>query len=297
MARLAVAQNPFEATAIKLRGECFQADVTLAGLPSNEADTVRLPDCALGQQQTQAFSLQNHSEKHFRVTWPSHPQLRMTPEAVHLHARASAECTLTFSSSTAVALNAAQLVAALTEFQCPGGELVPWSSDSKGDAEPPVDAVKGSEKKLPLTVFARSDNVRFECSTNSVTFKTTPMFQARTFAFPLKNTGTVSLTFESEVQGLDGAVEECGLYSVTPAAAEVAPGQQAQIAVRFAPTEVQDCARRLMLRVKGLVEGVESPSIELNGRAQRPWCHFEVRHHSAHNAKAAHRLGAVLLQR
>lgn len=278
-ARLAVAQNPFEATAIKLRGECFQADVTIEGLPPGEADTIRLPDCALGQQREQAFVLQNHSERHVRVAWPGHPQLRVAPEALHLHAGAIAACTLTFSSRGAVALSAAQLVAALVQIEYPEGAPVAWAADAAPDAaaEPPVDTVKGSEKKLPLTVFARADDARFECATDSIAFKTTPMFQARSFAFPLKNTGTVALSFQSKVQRADGAVDGSGLYTVTPVAAQVAPGQAAQISVRFAPTEVQDCARRLVLHVAGLPEGVDAPCIELSGRVQRPWCHFEVR--------------------
>lgn len=63
---LSVSQNHFENVRVALTGECFQDDVTLAGLPDDQLDVLKLADGPVGRRQEVAFSLQNHCGKHFR---------------------------------------------------------------------------------------------------------------------------------------------------------------------------------------------------------------------------------------
>lgn len=280
-ARLLVAQNPYEVSCVKLSAIGFQADVTVDDLPEGETDTVILPEAVVGQEQQCTFTLTNHALKHFRVSWPSHPSVVIVPPVLHLHAAAKKSCILRFTASVPTALNPADLSATVTEITYSSGEAVEWSKEDMSEAanevpEPPIEIVKGSEKKLPLKVFAKADHIRFECKTDSISFKATPMFQTRVFGFAFKNTGTVKLDMTCEVHRLDGSLDSSGLYELCPSSTSVEAGQEVKLVVRFKPTEVQDCRRLAVLRVEGLSGDLESPTIQLNGKAQRPWCHFEV---------------------
>jgi hypothetical protein len=282
-ASLQVAQNPYEASCVKLFAQCFHADVTIEDLPGGETDIVRLPECVVGEQQQCTFTLTNHGSKHFRVSWLSHPSITISPPVLHLHAATKRTCVLTFSSSAPAALSPAELIATVTEITYNSGEPMEWCQGSPENLsasadmpEPLVEPVKGSDKKLPLKVFAKADHIRFECRTDSIVFKATPMFQTRVFEFPLKNTCTVKFEMTGEIRHLDGTLDTSGLYELCPACAGVEAGRELKMVARFKPFEVQDCRRLAVLKVHGLSEDSEPPSIQLNGKVQRPWCHFEV---------------------
>jgi hydrocephalus-inducing protein len=98
-------------------------------------------------------------------------------------------------------------------------------------------------------------------------FKATPMFQSRSFSFPLKNTSTARMDFRFTVCSADGAaVDDSGLYTVSPQGGVVPPGEEATITVTFSPTEVDECARLLVADIPHLAEGVEVLARQLNGK-------------------------------
>ena len=60
----------------------------------------------------------------------------------------------------------------------------------------PTHTAKDSEAKdIALTLHAHADSTRYECETGPIQFKTTTMFQSRTFSFPLKNISTIDMPF------------------------------------------------------------------------------------------------------
>lgn len=275
---LAVAQNPFEQTRLALRGECAADDLALVGLPGGEASVLRLPDCALGEQQVIDFRLQNNASAALRVTWPTHANLTAEPATQHIPAGTIAPMRITFAATTAAALNGVDFVATAAQITTADGSAptASWRSDS-GEPEPKVTAVKGTEKKAPLKVFAVANDARYECATREVAFKPTPMFQARTTTVTFKNAGTTRLPWSAQLRTPDGEADTSGLYTVRPAEGHVEPGKDATLTLRFAPHEVVDCRRRLHVAMPGLPGGATPLNVELSGRVQRPWCHFEVR--------------------
>lgn len=288
-AALVVAQNHFENVRIALRGECFVENVAFSGLPNDSMDTLRLPDGPIGKVHDFLFALQNHSDKHYRFAWPDNAHVKITPAVGHLHARAARGLLLRFQANAAVKLDPLELMLACTEITYPG-QAVEWDDTvtqpvegGRGDeegprmAEPKVDVVKGGERKAVLRLHAVADDSRYTCSTKEVAFRSTMMFQTRVFQFAVANSGTAELGFQAVVQHRDGSEDASGLYAVEPAAGVIAAGASQSLTVRFAPVEVEDCERTLLLETPHLAQGVEPLRISLDGKVQRPWCHFEVR--------------------
>jgi hydrocephalus-inducing protein len=62
-----------------------------------------------------------------RFKWPDHPQLKFRPSVGHLHAGASKEVTVTFSSSTPIRLDAAEVKMQLSQITLKSSDrLVDW---------------------------------------------------------------------------------------------------------------------------------------------------------------------------
>jgi hydrocephalus-inducing protein len=127
------------------------------------------------------------------------------------------------------------------------------------------------------------------------------MFQTRSHAFELRNTGEVALDFGWTVSAVGGGppslrpTQESDVYAVSPARGSLGPGAVATITVSFSPVEVEDYGRELRCAIANLPAGVEAPRLPLSGRATRPFCHFELAESdylSAGRRPAAH--GAVV---
>lgn len=84
------------------------------------------------------------------------------------------------------------------------------------------------------------DNARYSCEALPILFRPTMMFQARTFTFPLANTGLVPLRYAWRVLGASGGYYGGdGMYSVAPAEGAIPAGGSVDVTVRFAPQEVR----------------------------------------------------------
>lgn len=144
--------------------------------------------------------------------------------------------------------------------------------------EPEVEMAENSGKEVALKVFAVADNNRYECSVQTATFRPTMMYQARTFNFQLKNTGTAKMDFDWSFRNADGSPLEAYQitpYSVSPVEGVVDANQSTEITIRFAPVEVEDYACQLVCNIPHLDSGYKALSILLKGKVLRPWCHFE----------------------
>ena len=82
---------------------------------------------------------------------------------------------------------------------------------------------------LGFVLAAVAADASFEMDTGPIAFKPTLMFQARTHAVTLRNTGAANLPFECDVfdpRGADrnASPRERAMYAVSPDAGVVAPG-------------------------------------------------------------------------
>jgi hydrocephalus-inducing protein len=140
------------------------------------------------------------------------------------------------------------------------------------------------ERTEPLFVTAVAADASFEMDTGPIAFKPTLMFQARTHAVTLRNTGMANLPFECDVfdpkqdKGARPNARDEKMYSVAPLSGVVAPGGAVELVVRFAPTEVYaSCSRTLRVCFPGAsADGARDTTVSLNGKALRPWCHFDL---------------------
>ncbi|EFJ42226.1 hypothetical protein VOLCADRAFT_67248 [Volvox carteri f. nagariensis] len=299
---LRVANNPFEDYRFLLTGEGYQEDVTFDMLPNDALDVLRLQDGPVGRPVTAVFALRNHSAvKNFRFRWPapgapsSNPHLTVSPAVGHLLAGSSKDITLTFSAAAPVKLQPHDIKVALMQINhAAGTQPVDWDDRSvvvdyglppgpngqplaTPEPEPPVTDVAGSTRELVLHVHACADNAKYSCEAGPIVFKPTMMFQTRSYTFPLTNTSAAHLDYKFTVMQPDGVtVDEASLFTISPAGGVIEAGQTAQITVKFAPTEVEDCNRVLVCQIPHLDPSCPPLARPMAGRVLRPWAHFEL---------------------
>ena len=149
--------------------------------------------------------------------------------------------------------------------------------------EPAHELDADAAKTESLRITAVAADASFDIDESAVAFKPTLMFQARTHAVTLRNTGVANLPFECDVfdpRGADrnASPRERAMYAVSPDAGVVAPGGAVELVVRFAPEEVYaSCARTLRVCFPGAsAAGAAEAAVPLDGKALRPWCHFDL---------------------
>ncbi|EFJ12294.1 hypothetical protein SELMODRAFT_425615 [Selaginella moellendorffii] len=142
-------------------------------------------------------------------------------------------------------------------------------------AEPALEVVKGSAKLVAYKLHAVADNARYECSVQAVQFKTTMMFQVRTYPLVVKSLSKASMPFSWRVEKADGSVEaeEQSMYAVEPACGVLRPGLDAHFVLKFCPLEVHECSRVVACHIPTLEQPLRLP---VCGSVTRPWCHFEL---------------------
>jgi hydrocephalus-inducing protein len=272
---------------VAMDGECREDDICLEGLPNDESDTIRLPDCALGEENQFGFEVKNNSSRHFRVAWPAHPTISIAPQILHLHAHSSAPLKLTFCSGTPVAHQPAEVVAAATEIKYPGDPIAWFQGKTcvarqdglaELEKEPKVDLIKGGDKKVAVKVHAIADDNKYECDPAPIIFKPTKMLQSRSHPLTVKNVGAACLAFKTHIRFASSEeIDTSGLYTVLPSEGSIPAGGACVLTVIFAPEEVHDCRRTLCVDIPRLCTACEPLRIALDGEVVRPWCHIEVR--------------------
>ena len=298
---VAVMRNRFETHAVQLRGEGYMSEVAFDGLPQGLDDELRLEDGPVGAPSQVAFTVGNHTAKHFRFDWAELEGFSFEPAFGHLHAHATKDVIVTFAPAEAVTHEGLEAALNLKRIELPAEAAAagptPWDSrmtsvrfvegeDGRSEkvveveAEPEHTVSEGEpDKSVILRVFATADNSRYECSTSEIAFRTTMMFQARVHSFTLRNESRAAMPFAWRVARADtGEVERAGegAYTVSPASGTVLAGREQSVSVRFAPREVEDFSRVLHCDIPHLDGGYTPLAISLSGAATRPWCHFEL---------------------
>ncbi|KAJ7536387.1 hypothetical protein O6H91_12G067600 [Diphasiastrum complanatum] len=142
--------------------------------------------------------------------------------------------------------------------------------------EPAIDIVKGSSKVIELRLHAVCDNARYECNVQSIAFKSTMMFQTRSFTFNLKNLGRSCMKFLWRLCLQNEKLDCTGLYVVSPLEGVILAGETVDVTIKFCPMEVENCTRLLTCDIPNLALEVQPLRIPIMGQIARPWCHFEL---------------------
>ena len=312
--RLLVKSNPFETQTLALAGESYCEDVSFEGLPGDMDDELHFKDGPVGLSRTISFRVKNESREHpIRFEWPKDVSdagkfISFAPSVGHLAPLAEKTVAVVFAPEEAVSLAPLELALATTKIAydssasttaalsrdwdnmqtvkktVPNEKLLsPLSSLSRTPSpevveapEPEYTPIPDSEKSHVLKVHAIADNARYECDTGPIVFRTTMMFQSRTFSFPLRNTSTAMLEFEWQVCLTDGDPDMSSLYSVSPVSGSVPAGGEVSVTVRFSPAEVDNCERELVCMIDNLDSEYAPLRRRLSGSVSRPWCHFDL---------------------
>lgn len=167
--------------------------------------------------------------------------------------------------------------------------------------EPAYEAVETQEAGgVAVALSAAVDRCSYDCVVESVNFKPTMMYQVREFKFPFKNTSTIALHYNWNIDPLDPNVNrpsrlgirkpveynddgeelpdkpEYQPFSITPASGSIPPGTEETFSIKFAPVEARPYSTVAKAAVDYLVADLQQPEIKLSAIAQRPKCHFEL---------------------
>ena len=110
------------------------------------------------------------------------------------------------------------------------------------EREPSHHVVEDTHTDLELSVTAIADFCKYECPVTEIKFWETMMYQTRAYIFPLKNSGKIQLHYQWSILNQDQLKESDAKspFSMTPMSGHIAPEEEVDITVRFAPLQVME---------------------------------------------------------
>ncbi|XP_039456431.1 hydrocephalus-inducing protein homolog [Oreochromis aureus] len=307
-------------------------------------EVLNFGDCHVNVPYKESFTMTNHSSSQvLRFEWPpGGPHVSFSPQVGHLHAGCSKEVIVTFSSSEPVTLSQLQMRCKVcqVEFQQLVEEVADWddrhktvhwlSSSEKAsdvskqavkdkvirtDPEPCCSVVDGSQVELELRISAVCDYVKLSCSTDTIRFENTMLFQTRLQQLQVMNEGSMKVEFSWEVlmdpsSNIVSCDQEEGTstsrpgsrsagsltearplanllsllmlnpelppFSVEPSVGTMKPGARQNFTVRFLPLQVSTFQGKLFCSIQNLQDGEQAPCISVCGRSLLPQFHFDL---------------------
>ena len=119
------------------------------------------------------------------------------------------------------------------------------------EREPAHQVVDDSHREMELSVSGVADYCKYECPIHDIRFKETLIYQTRSYAFPLRNTGKIELHYNwmilshdsrpsSGTETSSGEVKDDPTmpFSVSPMSGTILPDRETDITVRFSPLRV-----------------------------------------------------------
>ncbi|XP_074783220.1 hydrocephalus-inducing protein homolog isoform X2 [Athene noctua] len=184
-------------------------------------DHIQFGDCHIGTPYTMSFTITNRSRAEaMRFEWLAGAPFHFSPQVGHLHSGCAKNITVTLRSDVAVAFRkhpvrckVARIALQLPPEQVPDWDdclrTVKWVDATRGpaavwpvkkkvietDPEPAHAVLEESIREVELRLSAVVDYAEFELKMDTIEFKETLLFQIRTFAFQLSNTGNVALEY------------------------------------------------------------------------------------------------------
>ncbi|XP_061578790.1 hydrocephalus-inducing protein homolog [Cololabis saira] len=325
-----VMETQYGNTTIPVTAEAYQQLVSLDHISSSAQDhdhyyksegnyeVLHFGDCHVDCLYEERFTMTNHSSTQaVRFQWPpSGHHVVFSPQVGHLHAGCSKEVTVAFRSSQPVTLKNQPMRCEVcqVEFQLPVDEVADWDDrrSTGTDPEPICTVVESSQWELDLRVSALCDFVKLSCSSNTISFQDTELFQTRHHQLHLDNVGKVKLEFswqvfidsnivnpdEGERISASGPVSRTGSrrssalarvtsvrakkavlpFTVEPNMGTIDPGATHNFTVGFSPGEVAQFQGRLLCSIPNLPAGDQTPCVVVCGRSLLPHCHFDLEH-------------------
>ncbi|CAK0791292.1 unnamed protein product [Prorocentrum cordatum] len=285
--------NPFEdysgPRAIQVLGEGFsdqvawdlhEANVAQArpaeGLSQVSAPSppndLQLGEVEVGQEVRVTFQLANNTAQPIRFEMPeSAPapfgaRLTVQPSTGFVQAGAQQPVALTFKPTEK--LEAKRVPLACKTFE------VEIEDEGADGGEPKFKELPGTMREVPLVVSAIADVRSIQCETREVKFSETLMFNTKVHRFTMRNLCGISMPFQWHVEGDNGHA-----FSVEPSSGVVPPNAEKQVAVRFAPLEVEDFGGAIVCKSIATSDSGEPPAIlriPVSGSVLRPWCRVEL---------------------
>ncbi|OHT13247.1 hypothetical protein TRFO_16696 [Tritrichomonas foetus] len=146
--------------------------------------------------------------------------------------------------------------------------------------EPSHSVIPGNYNDLILLVTAVSDYIKYETSTNEITFASTMMYETRVAELEIKNTSNIRfdytwVTNKFSALHSDYAMTHRNPFSVLPVTGFIPAGETTKFQVRFSPEEVDDFSSHLTCEIPFLSK-LDPPDILVSGYSKRPLVHFNV---------------------
>ncbi|XP_009866111.1 PREDICTED: hydrocephalus-inducing protein homolog, partial [Apaloderma vittatum] len=184
-------------------------------------DHIQFGDCHVGTPYPVTFTVTNHSRlEAMRFEWLASAPLHFSPQVGHLHAGCAKDITVTLKSDVAVTFKRQPVKCKVSRiaFQLPPEQVADWDDclrvvkwvDAGKEPgakwpvkkkvietgpEPAHTVLEESSREVELCVSAAVDYAEFKLDLDVIEFKETLLFQTRTFAFQLSNTGNVALEY------------------------------------------------------------------------------------------------------
>ncbi|KAJ3305286.1 hypothetical protein HDV03_001884, partial [Kappamyces sp. JEL0829] len=296
--RLKVLDNTFEDSSIFVVGEGYMDDVTMEGFSDDTENELVFGDCFVGETRTLTFKLKNNSAEHIRASFPESPDFVFSPSTMHIRGKGGEkDISVSFAPKGPCDIQKFSGVVKVSKVRFPGS--VPdtdWDDRMKIVKWGPADTAKNAQKKvveavhepateavaqladLQIVLSGFADYCSYECDVSRIQFKSTLMFQSRVFRLPIRNTGKVTIKFDSAVFDDEALQIENtnSSFSVTPDSGKIAPGEVVMLAVRFSPNDVGDYGGFIHLNMPNLAKDTAPLVIPVSGFSLRPFCHFEL---------------------
>ncbi|NXJ80823.1 HYDIN protein, partial [Trogon melanurus] len=193
-------------------------------------DHIQFGDCHIGTPYPMTFTITNRSRlEAMRFEWLAGAPLHFSPRVGHLHAGCAKDITVTLKSDVAVTFKMQPVKCKVSRisFQLPPEHVADWDDRLRvvkwvdagkepaakwpvkkkvieTDPEPAHTVLEESSREVELCISAAVNYAEFKLDLDVIQFKETLLFQTRTFAFQLSNTGNVAL----EYTWMMAAVEE-----------------------------------------------------------------------------------------
>eukprot|EP01135_Chromosphaera_perkinsii_P007876 Nk52_evm68s1020 gene=Nk52_evmTU68s1020 len=299
--RMKILDNLFEDSEIMLSGEGFLEDVSIECENGYDID---FGDCTVGEPKAIPITVTNHSQESLKYSFTNLSEFTFIPSSGHLKPQVSKEILVVYNASQVQELKQQKASCKFKKiaFPVPLYQVPDWDDKSRNnrwnnkdiakfmtrrnlDSEPEpehevLDTIHPNDVDLSLNALADYAKIDFDVA--PIHFKSTMMFQSRSFQFPLKNTGNVRLNYSWEIVSTmpdEAEDEDEGTefpFSVEPESGVINAGQTAFIDVRFSPQEVHYFSAKLVCTIPNLHSSCTTPSVDVHGTSLRPYCHFEL---------------------
>lgn len=286
--KLRVLDNAFEDSTIILCAEGYIDDITFANTSGENGNEIIFENCYINRSHSITFGIANHSKDILRIILPESPEFKFSASIVHIRPRNTKDLTVSFIAFHPCEIKQTPLIFKISKIKLHSNQVPAFDWDnavnakvSKQLAEPAFEAIYNSNVERTLLFSAFADYCEYEAEIKTINFKSTFMYQTRSYRIPLKNSGKVDMKFDflffNDVgQQVEAGTEDCA-FVIEPSSGLIAPGEFSMLNVKFSPIEEGEYNDFVMVGVIPNLSRSQKPfNIKLSGTSVKPFCHFEL---------------------